>query len=363
MNILVIIIQLLLFSAGAFVVLALLMSHLRFRKMQLTAEDHEEGILQISEAVLLLMKRLRSQKNAQLGLICFDLASVSDEEALFERLKASVRKEDEIFRLPEQTFLGLFECPPENLPAVAQRLIPLLKREGVEGAQLSMRLLDFDVTALQVWMEQSVAGRKGADGVVLPSEWPYQPEEMSQTAAVDDLTGVLKADRIPRAVRRMAASQRRAGRNMTILCADVDQLESYNEKYGRAFGDRLLKEAGRLLMDHCRERDLVGRWEEDCFLLVMKGDVADHLSAAMRISEEIKQARLEFEGAQIRFSVGVGLASMPQDGRNPMVLIDRALLAMQEGKQRGRGLCVAYQPSFSEVKTKSPVAKPGPESF
>lgn len=364
MNYLFATLQLVGVGLGAFALFALLLSYVRYRKMQLQAADHAEGELSVTEAVLLILAELRRhRKQGQMGLIRVSVSPEPPGKDLKDFLRQHLRKDDFIFRLDRSRCVILAPCPNENLPALRGRLHQLLMQEGYQTGHLGMTVPELNVQTLCDWIVDEAQEAPPGSWLLYPEEWPYQAEEVTPSVSMDGLTGVLKADRVPRALRRKLASFRRSGRKISLVSVDVDQLASYNQSHGREIGDLILKTVADHLMENCRETDLIGRLEDDAFVLAIEGEADDVLSALRRMSELIKQTPLRIGENEIRFSAGFGLASMPADGRNPIQLMTNAKLAMEEAKKRGRGVCVAFQASMKAPVSHKPGAATQTETF
>lgn len=346
---------------GAFAVFAFLSSYGRYRKMQLAAEANAGGRLTVSEAVLLILERMRrDRKNAGLGLLRLTLIPLAQAD-LKEYLQSQLRRGDLVYELDSGAYLILVRCPREALSRVRARVQALLQARGVEAGSLAICVPAFDLPALSAWIGAPI--RPSAAWVLDPAEWPDEPETPPPGVSVDPLTGVLKADRVPRALRRRLAGLRRSGRGISLVQVDVDQLSAYNRAHGRETGDDILRQMGTLLMANCRETDLIGRLEEDAFVLAMEGEAEEILAALQRMSGEIKKTPLKRDEAEIRFSAAFGMASMPEDGRNPQVLMAAAELALHEAKRRGRGLCMRYEASMKSTVTATALPQGSSETF
>lgn len=335
-------------AVGALLVFAFLLSYSRYRKMQLEAADHAEELLDPAAAVLLILETLRAAKDEERpGLLRLCFTRPAEGNILRPFLQAHLRSVDQSFLLDSGDCLILLKCPPENLPAVARRFIPLLTAQGFAEGTVRMCIPELDPPGLVAWVQNEELPRPQNTWTLDPAAWPYLKPVIPASVSVDPLTGVLKPDRVSRALRRLLATHRRAGGEMSLVCLDVDQLAAYNETRGRETGDQILKMVAEILMANCRETDLIGRLEEDTFILGMVGQPEALLQAVRRMSDAIKNASIALENNDIRFSAGFGLASMPGDGRNPLVLMERAGVAMAEAKKRGRGVCVAYDVSMT----------------
>ncbi|HTD33917.1 MAG TPA: GGDEF domain-containing protein [Candidatus Elarobacter sp.] len=163
-------------------------------------------------------------------------------------------------------------------------------------------------------------------------------------AEYDGLTGLLT----PRAFRqRLAALVDRARRDRTMRLAlvfvDTDHFKHWNDTFGHAAGDALLRELAVVLRGAAApERDLVARNGGDEFCLVFaESDKATAIERAEALRTRI--ASLDVVPLQpaerdprIRITASVGVAAFPADAETTSLLLERADAAMYHSKETGR---------------------------
>lgn len=352
-------------AAGSFAVLAFLVSNLRYRKMQLEVEEEAAARMSPSGASLLVLEAVRKKP---VGALRIQTDAPERAEEIRSLLTEHLREKDQVRLLQSGIHLVLVECPEAALPRVASRLTGILKSAGLSKGTISMSMPELDTESIFTWIQRGEAvtpaeNQRGGWGVV-PGNWPRDEEvSVEESSSVDPLTGVLHPDRVSRAIRRLLATHRRVGTEMSLIRVDVDQLGEVNLTLGREAGDQVLKAVANCLMVSCRETDLVGRVEEDEFVLCLPATSEQSARAARRMSDHLKEVMLRVGDKEIRFSAGFGIATMPVDGRNPKMLFDRAGWAMREAKKKGRGLCVAFSPGMEPSTHVEGADISSPESF
>jgi len=135
---------------------------------------------------------------------------------------------------------------------------------------------------------------------------------------------------------------------VTVLLFDIDNFKTYNDTYGHAAGDELIRQIGCLFQAHCREHDVVTRYGGDEFCVVfwdadlprVAGSThpSDALSVLSRFQQALKTHRCTASGREIsaRLTISGGLASFPWDASTRADLIDRADQALIRAKQAGK---------------------------
>lgn len=170
------------------------------------------------------------------------------------------------------------------------------------------------------------------------SEAPAGPRSL-----VDELTGVLRTERLPTALRKYVARHRKNRQPVSILYIDVDHLDKYNEHYSREAGDQILKGLGRLFDVGVREDDLIGRYAGDEFVVVMACTPDEALVAAHRLTALVKKTSFTHESAILKTTVSIGVAGSPDHGVLPRPLFEAAEAALYAAKRKGRGYAMVYE--------------------
>jgi diguanylate cyclase (GGDEF)-like protein len=167
-------------------------------------------------------------------------------------------------------------------------------------------------------------------------------------AEYDALTGLLT----PRALRERLATLLERARTLplariAVLFVDTDRFKAWNDSYGHASGDALLRAIARVLRAAARPGELVARngGDEFCvtFVDTEKSDAVERADALRAAIEGIDFATLRpVEAADdVRVTASIGVAAYPADAAAPNDLLERADAAMYHAKRTGRN-AVAY---------------------
>jgi diguanylate cyclase (GGDEF)-like protein len=93
----------------------------------------------------------------------------------------------------------------------------------------------------------------------------------------DALTGLNNRGSFEELYPAMVRRAREAGRDLSVVMADLDDFKLLNDTLGHPAGDRMLREVGRVVQSAIREADAAFRYGGDEFVLVLDG--ADPLQA------------------------------------------------------------------------------------
>jgi diguanylate cyclase (GGDEF)-like protein len=132
---------------------------------------------------------------------------------------------------------------------------------------------------------------------------------------------------------------RRRLRPLSLLTVDVDNFKSYNDAYGQAAGDELLKLVGMTFTGLARDTDLVARIGGEEFALVLPDTDS---AAAYRVAERARAEIAALELFPRLVTVSIGVATLSSRTSTALGLFKESDLALYSAKQSGRG-CVATE--------------------
>jgi diguanylate cyclase (GGDEF)-like protein len=158
-------------------------------------------------------------------------------------------------------------------------------------------------------------------------------------ATLDSLTSVLNRKALDRALAKFEHDDG----DFSLVFLDVDFFKTINDGFGHAVGDRVLGALGRLLRDHVRPSDVVGRYGGEEFVVVLRDAGSD---AARRVAERIRQSisGCTIAGLPRRVTVSAGVATRAS-GEPMEELIARADLALYAAKSAGRNRVLLAPPA------------------
>jgi diguanylate cyclase (GGDEF)-like protein len=180
---------------------------------------------------------------------------------------------------------------------------------------------------------------------------------LEKLATEDDLTGLKNRRYLREFAKQIITRAKKDNGRVTILVFDIDDFKHYNDVYGHAAGDEVLKQASLLIKRCCRRHDAVGRMGGDEFAVVFWDDPqcpqaadggerrsssADHpqeaIFIAKRFRRELEKTYLRFLGPDGRgvLTISGGLASLNRDGSTPEELFSKADQALLEAKRSGK---------------------------
>jgi diguanylate cyclase (GGDEF)-like protein len=157
-----------------------------------------------------------------------------------------------------------------------------------------------------------------------------------QLAMTDELTGLENRRAMQIYLDRQFAGAARHDRNVTVVIFDLDNFKAFNDRFGHAGGDDVLREFGAILRRRTRAMDLSARIGGEEFVSVLSGPPDGAAIFAQRVAAELAERR--FHGKVVTLSAGVAGYDPAQDSAADLLeAADRALYrAKSEGRNRVR---------------------------
>src|SRR2546421_2955450 len=169
----------------------------------------------------------------------------------------------------------------------------------------------------------------------------------------DELTGLLTGKSFFSELRREAARAEAETMPFCVLMMDIDHFKEVNDTYGHLVGSETLEDVGAVIKKALRAGDVGARFGgEEFAAFLLDADYAQGLVAAERVRSAIEKhdfpsvRRGSNEAARThKITISIGVASFPEDGRDPIQLVELADSALYRAKRNGRNQVCAYQPA------------------
>ena len=125
---------------------------------------------------------------------------------------------------------------------------------------------------------------------------------------------------------------------ISVLMIDIDFFKKFNDTYGHACGDFVLKKTASSIFDSIRGQDLAGRYGGEEFVVMLYNTDADAaMMVAERIRKNIAEQELHYEGNNMSLTISIGVSVFDAD--NPITakeLVEMADRALYQSKANGR---------------------------
>ncbi len=235
----------------------------------------------------------------------------------------------------EAVWVNADELPPDACPLLLAEGDPsraLIARNGAgEGGAASGQYL----AAARECLPAALAAAR-------------RTESLHRLAITDHLTGAYNRRYFYHVTDRILRRAAREDLRVTLLLYDIDDFKRYNDTYGHAAGDDILRETAVLMRGITRSHDIVARIGGDEFAVLFwdpkppRSPDSRPPTSAYDLADRFRQAvrKLRFRalgpGAAGMLSISGGLASFPRDGDTCVVLLRAADRALKQVKETGK---------------------------
>lgn len=182
----------------------------------------------------------------------------------------------------------------------------------------------------------------------------------------DELTGLLTSKSFFSELRREAARAQAEEMPFCVLMMDIDHFKEVNDTYGHLVGSETLEDVGMVIRKSLRAGDVGARFGgEEFAAFLLDADYSQGMTAAERVRAAIEKhdfPAVRREGAEPikthHITISIGVASYPDDGRDPIQLVEMADSALYRAKRNGRNQVCTYRPqTTNEVVRLRPRSK------
>ena len=227
----------------------------------------------------------------------------------------------------------------------------LQKNEYIRYEDLPLRaksgkLIDVEFVSNVYWVGgekviqcniRDITERKQAQDALLRSQ-----ELLREQSVRDHLTGLFNRRYMEETLERELLRASRKQLSLGIIMLDVDEFKHFNDTYGHAAGDEILRELGSLLLKLVRGEDIPCRYGGDEFIIILPE--ASHevtRDRAELICEYAGMFHLQFGGHSLpAVTLSLGVAVFPENGSTSTGILRTVDAALYRAKHNGRGRVV-----------------------
>ncbi|MBU2204816.1 MAG: EAL domain-containing protein [Gammaproteobacteria bacterium] len=225
-------------------------------------------------------------------------------------------------------------------------MLPLLTQSSLTG-MFGVDLVRHHYT----WCAGEIAALQLISGNICGALMRQRAERKAESLALyDQLTALanrqLTLDRLQQAIANCGRQQQYAA----VLFIDVDNFKQFNDSYGYAEGDLLLRHVGQTIQHSLRQGDTLGRFAADEFVVILEqlSETSQNaISAVKAVAEKImQQVQQQYQRQHICYhaSISIGISLFNDASYSADMLITQADMAMFQAKAAGRNALHFFDP-------------------
>jgi len=167
-----------------------------------------------------------------------------------------------------------------------------------------------------------------------------------QSSMMDRLTGLHNYAYFAERLEEERKRADRFGSHLALIMLDIDHFKPFNDQFGHAKGNLLLKKLARILEGEVRSVDVISRYGGEEFAIILPNTDGEAVRVAERIRKAVQKAGFEGDARErtVEKTVSGGVAVYPIHCDNEIELIDKTDMALYRAKESGRNQVCLYNP-------------------
>lgn len=136
-----------------------------------------------------------------------------------------------------------------------------------------------------------------------------------------------------------------------VVTVDLDHFKDINDSMGHNVGDAILRSVGKRLRSALPESAMVSRTGEDEFALMLplRNGASTSREVAERVLGVIRNDPFKVFNEEFQVRASVGVATFPDDGIEPDLVLKNADIALNRAKEEGRDRVKEYSEDFDRA--------------
>ena len=174
----------------------------------------------------------------------------------------------------------------------------------------------------------------------------YESERALELASnTDPMTGVSNRRHFMPLLHQEIIRCRRLNHHVSLLMLDIDHFKNINDTHGHPTGDLVICTLADICRKESRAIDMVSRLGgEEFAILLPESSAQEAMAIAERVRAVAENTSIKSpDGAELRFTVSIGIAVYPEHGSDVEVLLKNADAAMYHATESGRNNVNIFQ--------------------
>jgi len=256
-------------------------------------------------------------------------------------------------RLNLLKWLGKRRPTHEEITAAAEKISEADVAEDLETLTTHEEIHKYVAAMMPETHLMTPEARKylSVQGEIKAIEAGERERNLTHLATRDSLTGALNRKAIKDLMEREISKARRTAKIFSFLYIDIDHFKKFNDTYGHAIGDAVLRHVVNVIQKNVRTPDFVGRLggEELC-VFMPDTDKEGAARVAEKIRDSIQVASRGLmdginaqQGIQTikEVTISTGVSTFPEDGHTAQEITDVADGRLYKAKESGRNKVIS----------------------
>ena len=165
-------------------------------------------------------------------------------------------------------------------------------------------------------------------------------DEMEFLETVDSLTLLMNKRKLYELLEYEMKKDKRYKSGLSVIFCSLDNFKHINETYNQSSVDDLLRNIALQLVKKLRTSDIISRWSENEFLILIPNKTAEE---AKIVAEKIRSAIESYEFPEIEnITTSIGI-SQYTDNDNKVTIVNRAEQALLNAQEKGMNCVVVVK--------------------
>lgn len=252
-------------------------------------------------------------------------------------------------RLKGINWIGKRRPTNEEIIAAATRITEADIAEDLETLTTSHEISEYISAMMREAHNLTPEARRylSVQGEIKAKEAQEKERNLTKHATRDALTGLLNRRAILELIEKEIAKSQRTPKTFSVLYTDIDHFKKFNDNYGHAIGDAVLRHVANVMQKNVRASDFVGRLGGEEFCVFMPDTDKE---GAARVAEKIREAiqissKALMDGINTQtttkntinqITISTGVSTYPEDGILTDQIFKEADTRLYKAKESGR---------------------------
>ncbi len=235
-------------------------------------------------------------------------------------------------------YLGIIAAIPAIIFEMVFNLVGWVSKDSMYD--VSQLVLDVNIIIISGFIAQLVERER------------IKQMKLERLAIIDPITEVYNNKYFLSRLEEEIARATRNEKSVGLIMADIDNFNKFIDLNGHGQGDILLKKTAQVLEQYTRCHDIVCRYSDDQFAVILPDIEAAEMDAVIGRMRTIYMQTTQ-EGCSSydgKMTMSMGFSLYPELAKNTDELITQADTALYHAKNRGRDKVQIYKDVFDEIR-------------